>query len=352
VEIDDIIMRARALGCSDVHLSRGLPPVVRRLGELEPLSGCSPLTDDDIGSAAQAMCERSGVSYDGGPVDCDFCYVMGEGLRHRVNLYRQDGGVSAAIRLLSDSIPTLEKLGLPPVLQKICMLPRGLVLVTGPTGSGKSTTLAAMIDYVNTHRRCHILTLEDPIEYKHFSKSCLVSQREIGPDAVSFGASLRAALREDPDVILVGEMRDLETISAAVTAAETGHLVLSTLHTTGAAATIDRLVDVFEPAHQQQIRTQLSVILRAVVSQTLLPKADASGRIAALEIMVVNDAIANMIRDNKCYQINSTIQTGAKLGMQSLDATLAGYVRSGVITMETASAACLDREVFARALSA
>ncbi len=351
MDIDEVIRRARTLSCSDVHLSRGLPPIVRRLGELEPLSGFPALSGADIDGAAAAMCERSGVQYVGGAADCDFCYVMDEGLRHRVNLYRQDGSAAAAIRLLSDRIPTLGSLGLPPVLQKICMLPRGLVLVTGPTGSGKSTTLAAMIDYINIHRRCHILTLEDPVEYKHSSKSSLVSQREIGSDAVSFGSSLRAALREDPDVILVGEMRDLETISAAVTAAETGHLVLSTLHTTGAAATIDRLVDVFEPAHQQQIRTQLSVILRAVISQTLLPRADKTGRVAALEIMLVNDAIANMVRDNKCYQINSTIQTCARLGMQTLDSALANYVKSGVLTVETAAAACLDKEVFSRALA-
>ena len=343
MRLDELLSRARGLGCSDVHLTRGLPPIARLHGSLMPLREAGLLGEEAIGD----LIAQLGVGARG-MEDQDFAYVSADGFRHRVNLYRQQDSPAVAIRLLAAGIPTLEELRLPPVMADIASLPQGLVLVTGPTGSGKSTTLAAMIDRINTTRSCHILTLEDPIEYLHTHKKCMVNQREIGRDAASFGAALRSALREDPDVILVGEMRDLETIAAAITAAETGHLVLSTLHTTGAASTVDRIIDVFEPYQQQQIRTQLSGVLRAVVSQQLVPTAGHHGRVAALEIMIATDAIANMIREAKTHQIPTALQTGAKVGMQSLDSHLATLVRSGQVDMADALQKCMDAAMLQR----
>jgi twitching motility protein PilT len=261
----------------------------------------------------------------------DFSYSVPGVLRVRCNAFRQRGSTAFAMRLLDSKIPGFSELGLPDVLSELSLRPHGLVLVTGPTGSGKSTTLAAMIDLMNMEKRLHIITLEDPIEYLHRHNQCTINQREIGDDTQSFGTALRAALREDPDVILVGEMRDLETISIAITAAETGHLVLATLHTSGAPETIDRIIDVFPPNQQQQIRIQLSSNLEGIISQLLLPKADGSGRVAALEIMVMTPAIKNLIREGKTYQILSQIQTGHKHGMMTLDMCLRDLYRRGLI---------------------
>lgn len=346
--IEELLLQARSVKASDLHLSGGLPPLVRVDGKLAPLPSSQPLSPAQINELSEQM--KSGarvISPATVRQDLDFCYVDDQKLRYRVNLYRQQDMPTAAIRLLSDRIPTPEQLGLPSVITQLAMLPRGLVLVTGPTGSGKSTTLAAMIDQINRVKTCHILTLEDPVEYKHTHKHCMINQREVGRDTDSFSAALRSALREDPDVILVGEMRDLETISAAVTAAETGHLVLSTLHTTGAAATIDRIVDVFPPHQQQQIRVQLASVLRAVISQQLLPM-KGGGRVAAMEVLIANEAAANMIRENKCHQMNTLLQTGAKLGMQSMDMHLAMLCKVGKVAPEEAVERAIDRDNFRR----
>jgi twitching motility protein PilT len=256
--------------------------------------------------------------------------------RFRVNAYKQRGSYGMALRIIPLEIPTIEDLGLPTIVKDLSSLPRGLILVTGPTGSGKSTTLASMINLINQEKKCHILTLEDPIEYLHKHNKSIVNQREIGSDSRSFSNGLRAALRQDPDVILVGEMRDLETISIALTAAETGHLVLSTLHTIGAAKTIDRIIDVFPPHQQQQVRVQFSSVIQSIISQQLLPKANGEGRVAAFEIMIANPAIRNLIREEKVHQIDTAIQTGAKFGMQTMDSSLLELYIKGMITKETA----------------
>uniref|UniRef100_UPI003FEF9EEC type IV pilus twitching motility protein PilT n=1 Tax=Ruminococcus bicirculans (ex Wegman et al. 2014) TaxID=1160721 RepID=UPI003FEF9EEC len=275
-------------------------------------------------------------------IDTDFTYVCSRGFRHRGNVFRQRGNTAIALRLLRNDIPTLTDLDLPPILAEFSMRPRGLVLVTGPTGSGKSTTLAAMIDHVNIHKSAHIITIEDPIEYMHAHKRCMVNQREIGPDVPSFSLALRAALREDPDIILVGEMRDFETIEAAVTAAETGHLVMSTLHTTSAPSTIDRIIDVF-PAHQQhQIRTQLASVLVGICTQTLCRTFDGTSRVACCEILNATDSIKAMIRDDKVHLIGSAMQTGKATGMQTMDQELAKLVRSRTISMDVALEKCVN----------
>ena len=334
---DELIQYGRQYDCSDIHLTFGLAPIMRTKGALVPADNF-PVMDD---AALLQYARELSASMHTEPnlqsmEDVDLCYQDSQGSRNRVNIYHQQGHLAIAIRLLSDHIPTLEELGMPPVFGELAMMKRGMILVTGPTGSGKSTTLAACIDYINTKRREHIITIEDPVEYKHQNKNCMVNQREVGVDTTDFADSLRSALREDPDIILVGEMRDMETISAAVTAAETGHLVFSTLHTTGAAATIDRIIDVFPPHQQQQIRVQLASVLKAVVSQQLVPRADQTGRIAAQEILLVTDAVANMIRENKCHQITSVLQTSGKLGMQSMDSHLISLVEQRIITRETA----------------
>lgn len=346
IDINEMLETARNMKASDLHLTKGLLPIVRVNGMLKPLQNYPILTDELLENVVEDM--KSQMSFKGKGTDSDFSFVCTSGFRNRVNIFCQQGSPAVAVRLLSDRIPSMQELGLPSVFKDIAILHRGLVLVTGPTGSGKSTTLASVIDYINNSRSCHILTLEDPIEYAHKHKNCMVNQREIGRDTDSFSSALRSALREDPDVILVGEMRDLETISAAITAAETGHLVLSTLHTTGAAATVDRVIDVFPPHQQQQIRTQLASVLKAVISQQLLPKSDGVGRVAALEVLIATDAICNMIRENKCHQINSALQTGAKLGMQTMDMNLADLVSKGLISFEMASTVCMDKEALKR----
>ncbi len=281
-----------------------------------------------------------------GEIDTSYS-VAGLG-RFRINVYKQRGTYGMAIRAVSLKIPTIEELGLPTIVKELSRKQRGLILVTGPTGSGKSTTLASMIDCINRERSCHILTLEDPIEYLHKHNKSIINQREIGSDSRSFASALRAALRQDPDVILVGEMRDLETISIAITAAETGHLVLSTLHTIGASKTIDRIIDVFPPHQQQQIKIQLSAVLEGIISQQLIPRIDNEGRVLALEIMIATPAIRNLIREGKTYQIQTAIQTGMKFGMQTMDNSLINLFRQGLISKNTALDYAVDREFISR----
>ena len=335
---------AHQKGASDIHITAAEPPILRRDGEMFRLPEEFRL--DHYERDLLALLPQSlAAEFEAGS-DADFAYQSGE-VRCRVNLFRQMGHLGCVMRLLADRIPTLKELGMPPVMEQLAMLPRGLVLLTGPTGSGKSTTLAAMVDYANEHRRAHIITIEDPVEYVHAPKKCVVDQREVGRDVSSFAAALRSALREDPDIILVGEMRDFETISAALTAAETGHLVLSTLHTTGAAKTIDRIIDVF-PAHQQgQVRIQLAGVLRGVITQQLVRRAE-GGRMAALEVLLGSASVANMIREGKTHQIDSVLQTGGKEGMQLLDKSLGDLVFRGDITLEEALAKCQREEELRR----
>ena len=297
---------------SDIHITVGLPPTFRINGTLVKI-GEEPLMPEDTKALTKESMNEKQFSDLDEIGEIDFSYSSPGLGRFRVNAYKQRGSYGMALRVIPLTIPTMESLGLPKVISDIARLPRGLVLVTGPTGSGKSTTLASMIDQINRERSCHILTLEDPLEYLHKHKKSMVNQREIGSDSASFASALRGALREDPDVILVGEMRDLETIGIAITAAETGHLVLSTLHTNGAAKTIDRVIDVFPPHQQQQIRVQLASVIQAIISQQLLPKADGKGRVGAYEIMIATPAIRNLIREDKIHQIDTSIQTGAKL---------------------------------------
>lgn len=334
--VEALIEKAAACNASDLHLAFGVPPKARRDGELLDLEGCAPLTDQDCETVAQELL--------GAPMP-----ALGErdlslelaGRRVRVNLFRQSGHVSAALRILADSIPELDTLGLPPAVQDFPALQRGIVLVTGETGSGKSTTLAAILRRINETRRDHIITLEDPIEYIHTPVQCLINQREIGRDTESYAEGLRAILREDPDVILIGEMRDLVTIETALTAAETGHLVFATLHTNSAADSIDRMVDVFPAERQRQIRMQLSMTLQAVLSQQLLPRRG-GGRVAACELMVVSPAIRNLIREGKTPQIANAVATSADVGGITMDNALVRLFKDKQITADTARAAAHD----------
>ena len=342
MQIHELTALARNSKASDIHISEGLPLMFRIDGHLAeaPVQLSAAETRSLILSLMDEA-HREAITSE--RIDADFALVAPDGTRSRVNVFYQQGRAAATLRLLNDSIPTLEELAMPPVLTKLADEPRGLILVTGPTGSGKSTTLAAMIDHINKTRSDHIITIEDPIEYVYQGRCSLIHQREVGADVRSFASALRSALREDPDVILVGEMRDYETISAAVTAAETGHLVMSTLHTIGAAQTIDRIIDVCPPGAQSQIRGQLSTVLRGVITQQLLPLATGRGRCAATEILVGTDAVANLIREGKCYQIPSILQSGAALGMHSLNGDLARLVDAGQITKEAALKCSADK---------
>ncbi len=349
IDINHLITTTRQNRGSDLHLIVGEPPVARIDGMVNRYD-MPPLTAEDVETAAKQLVGSTKHPYSPDTTDYDFCYVMPNGTRQRVNVFKQKGVRGIVLRMLNDVLPSFDTLGLPQIFKTIASQPRGLVLVTGPTGSGKTTTLAAMVDYINSTKRDHIITIEDPIEYLHTSKNCIVNQREVGVDVDSFSYALRSALREDPDVILVGEMRDLETISAAITAAETGHLVFGTLHTVGTAKTIDRLIDVFPPHQQQQIRTQLATVLRAVITQQLLPKKDDVGRLPAFEIMTVTDAISNLIRENKAFQINTIIQSNAKNGMVLLDSYLAALVKQGAISVEIAMDRAADRQTLEKLL--
>ncbi len=346
IHIDELLRLTVASGASDLHLSVGLPPMVRKDGKLVPLP-FEKAQEQDTQRIVFDVLNNTQIEKFERTHELDFSYgVKGVG-RFRFNVYRQRSSVGCAMRVIPNVVPSMEQLKLPAVMRSFTQKHSGLVLVTGPTGSGKSTTIASMIDIINSEREAHILTIEDPIEYLHNHKKSMVNQRELGTDTDSFTNSLRAALREDPDVILVGEMRDLETISAAITLAETGHLVFATLHTRSAPATIDRIVDVF-PAHQQeQIRIQLSTSIEAVVAQQLLPRIG-GGRVAAIEIMVATSALRNLIREGKSYQIYSVIETGQQYGMQAMDRVLADLHRSGQVTFEEAATRAIDRENFQR----
>ena len=329
---------------SDIHITVGLPVIYRINGELIKMDAVVFTPEDTERMAMGVLNDRQKEELSRqGEVDTSFA-IRGVG-RFRINIFKERGSYCMAIRIIPLIIPTIEQLGLPAVINDLAKLPRGLILVTGPTGSGKSTTLAYMIDLINRERRCHILTLEDPIEYLHNHKKSVVNQREMGSDSMSFANSLRAALRQDPDVILVGEMRDLETIGIALTAAETGHLVLSTLHTLGAANTVDRVIDVFPPHQQLQIRVQFASVIQAVISQQLLPKADDSGRVCAFEAMIATAGIRNLIREGKTHQMDSAIQTGGKYGMQTLDSSMMNLYRRGLINRETLLTQCVNPEL-------
>jgi twitching motility protein PilT len=323
-------------GASDLHITANSMPMLRIDGRLRPVPGSSMWTEAEVTAAVRAlMTEEQQGTFDT-THELDFAYALPGGTRFRVNSYQQRGATGAAFRIISTTIRSLEELGVPDVVAQFATLPRGLVLVTGPTGSGKSTTLAALIDLVNRTRYDHIVTVEDPIEYVHSNKRSLINQREVGSDTHSFSAALKHVLRQDPDVILVGEMRDLETISVALTAAETGHLVFATLHTQDAAQTIDRIIDVY-PSHQQsQIRTQLAATLMGVVSQTLVPRATGTGRVIATEVLITTPAISNLIREGKAHQITSSMQAGRSLGMHTMDQHLADLVNEGEITRDAA----------------
>jgi twitching motility protein PilT len=338
MEIDfaEVLGEVVEQNASDLHLTVGAAPMVRIRGELRALDNYPALSSKDTRDIIYSILSNDQRKRLEEEWQVDFSYSVPRYGRFRVNAYMQRASLGAAFRLIPSEIKSVDQLGLPAVIHEMVKKPRGFVLVTGPTGSGKSTSLAAMIDEINKTRKEHILTIEDPIEFLHRHQKCVVNQREIGNDAQSFALGLKAALRQDPDVILVGEMRDLETISTALTAAETGHLVFATLHTQDTAQTIDRIIDVFPPHQQQQVRVQLSVALQGIVTQQLLPTADGSGRIAACEVLVLNPAVRNLIREGKTHQIHSVLQTGRSLGMQSMDASLAQLVRAGKITRELA----------------
>jgi twitching motility protein PilT len=321
---------------SDVHLSPGFRPAIRVRGRIVPLEEYERLTPQQTRDTVYGLLNDDQRKRFESHKQLDLAYAVPGVARFRVNCFFQRGSISAAFRRIPHQIPRLDELGLPPVLGELTKKPRGLVLVTGPTGSGKSTSLAAMLDVINEEREEHMLTIEDPIEFLHQHKRCIVNQREIGADAEDFGSALKAALREDPDVILVGEMRDLETMSTALTAAETGHLVFATLHTQSTSQTVDRIIDIFPAEQQAQVRMQLSIALQAVITQQLLPTIDGSGRVVATEVLIPTPAVRNLIREGKTHQIYSAIQTSGSIGMQTMDAHLAQLVRMGRVSRQLA----------------
>ena len=345
--IEKLLEQAVQRGASDLHITVGVAPILRINGNLQRMEH-PPLNVHDTENLFLSITKAEQQVYFKEHGEIDFSFAIFGLSRFRVNAFRQRGSIAIVIRVVNESIPTLEELGHPEILKTLASQARGLVLVTGPTGSGKSTTLAAMINLINHERSCHILTLEDPIEYLHKHNQSIVNQREMHSDTQSFTIALRAALREDPDVILVGEMRDPETIATAITAAETGHLVFATLHTGSAAQTIDRIIDAFPAHQQQQIRIQLSVTLQGIVAQQLLPRLNGKGRIAALEVLVATPAVRNIIREGKTHQLTSVIQTGVKFGMQPMDIALRDLYRKGIISYDEAVSHAIDEETFAR----
>jgi len=346
LHIDDLLRECVEKKGSDLHLTVGLPPMIRLDGELMPLS-FNRLNDHETRRLIYDVLSPEQLQKYESTHELDFSYGVKGLARFRFNVYMQRASVAAAMRVIPTRIPSFEDLRLPPVIRELSKRSSGLILVTGPTGSGKSTTIATMIDDINTNRTSHIITIEDPIEYLHSHKSCMVNQREVGADTMCFHNSLRAVLREDPDVILVGEMRDLETIQAALTLAETGHLVFGTLHTRNAPQSVDRIIDVFPPEQQEQIRVLLSNTLEAVVAQQLLPMLG-GGRMASIEIMVATSAIRNLIREGKTHQMYSTLETGSEHGMQTMDASLAEIHRQGYVSFEEAARRSIDKETFTR----
>jgi len=335
-DFSEVLRQMVETRASDVHLTAGVPPMIRDKGRIRPMEGFPVLNTQQTREVVYGILNDDQRKRFEVEQQLDFAYAIPQVARFRVNCFFQRGAVSAAFRLIPHEIPALDSLGVPPVLRELTQKPRGFVLVTGPTGSGKSTTLAAMIDAINVEREDHILTIEDPIEFLHRHKRSIVNQREVGSDAPDFARGLRAALRQDPDVILVGEMRDLETVSTALTAAETGHLVFATLHTQSTAQTVDRVIDVFPPEQQAQVRTQLSIALQGIVTQQLLPTSDGRGRVVACEVLIPTPAIRNLIREGKTHQIYAALQTSGAIGMQTMDADLARLVRGGKIGRQLA----------------
>jgi twitching motility protein PilT len=347
MDITQLLSFASQQGASDLHLSSGEPPMVRIHGDIKRLDQ-PPLSREEVHTMAYDVMNDTQRKIFQEKLDIDFSFELGEVARFRVNVFMQRKGEGAVFRTIPTQVVTLDELGMAPILKEVGKKERGLVLLTGPTGSGKSTTLAAMVDHINENYDCHILTVEDPIEFVHQPKKSLINQREVGAHTQSFAAALRSALREDPDVILVGEMRDLETISLALTAAETGHLVFGTLHTSSAPKTVDRIIDAFPAAQQNQVRAMFSESLEAIVTQTLCKK-KTGGRVAACEILVGVPAVRNLIREGKIHQIPSTMQTGQKLGMQTLDMSLQDLVARGVITKEEAASRSSNPQMFGAA---
>lgn len=338
------VVRAKA---SDLHLQVGLPPMLRVDGSLQPIPNMPVLNDQTVEALIFAILDEGQQQILLKDKEFDFSFSFGDLMRFRVNAFHERGNLAAALRAIPSDIKTVSELGMPPIVTTFADFPRGLVLVTGPTGSGKSTTLAALVDKINSERSQHIITIEDPIEFTHKSKKSVVVQREVHYDTYSFSAALRSSLRQDPDVVLIGEMRDLETISAAITIAETGHLVFATLHTNSAAQSIDRMIDVFPPHQQPQIRSQLANMLQGICSQRLVPSIG-GGRVVAAEVLIANSAVRNIIREGKTHQLDAVIQTGADQGMQTMDRTLVKLVQTGVITYDEARNYAVDMNEFNR----
>src|ERR671931_1870777 len=351
VPIPELLDVVLTRGASDLHLTTGSPPVIRLHGDLVPLSDYPELTGQGLRSMIYAILPQRRREQLEQELELDMSYSLPGKARFRVNVYFQRDSIGAAFRLIPFEIKSVDSLGLPAVVTEFARFPRGFVVVTGPTGSGKSTSLAALVDIVNQERRCHIMTVEDPIEFLHKHKSSIVNQREVGSDTHGFAPALKHVLRQDPDVILVGEMRDLETIATAITAAETGHLVFATLHTQDAPLTIDRIIDVFPPAQQPQIRVQLSTTLQGVVTQQLLQTADGNGRVVACEILIVTPAVRHLIREGKAHQIYTVMQTGSQFGMQTMDASLAELLGAGRISKLQASQAAHNAEDMRRLIA-
>ena len=348
IPVPELLTALLELGGSDLHLTAGTPPVVRVNGDLERLDGYPLLTPRSLQGMIYAILPQKLRERFEQELELDMSYSLPGQARFRVNVYQQRDALGAAFRLIPFEIKKLDELGLPGVVADLARFPRGFVVVTGPTGSGKSTTLAGMVDVVNEERAGHIMTVEDPIEFLHKHKKCIVNQREVGADTHGFGQALKHVLRQDPDVILVGEMRDLETISTAITAAETGHLVFATLHTQDAPQTIDRIIDVFPPHQQQQVRVQLATTLQGVVTQQLLQTADGKGRVVATEVLVTTPAIRNLIREGTVHQIYSAMQAGGRFGMQTMDMSIAAHVKAGRINQQMAFERCHDPEELQR----
>jgi len=344
-KIDAFFKLMHDQGASDLHLASGSPPILRIRGDLHRVK-YNVLNNDELKAMLYEIAPEDKIKVFEETGDVDFAYEIAGLARYRVNFFMQKNGVAAAFREIPSKILTAEELGLPKIMTKLAMLPRGLVLVTGPTGSGKSTTLAAMVDHANRNRKDHIITIEDPIEFVHESKRCLINHREVGTHTKSFSAALRGALREDPDMILVGEMRDLETIALAIEAAMTGHLVMGTLHTISAAKTVDRVIDIFPAGQQAQIRASLADALRGVISQTMFKRVDVPGRCVAFEILIATPAVRNLIREAKTYQIPSMMQTGKKYGMQTLDDAIMDLLHRGWIDPDEAYNKCVDKAKF------